>query len=59
MKDDLGRNVILTLASGLEVSDLADCVEESRVLTCFQASTEANIERVRLPLLIEDLSSIA
>ena len=59
MKDDLGGNVIHTLASGVEVSDLVDCVEESRTPTFFRASTEANIERVRLRLLMEDLSSIA
>ena len=59
MLNPLGGNAIHTLASGVELSDLVDCVEECRVLIIFRASNEAKTERVRLPLVGEALGSIA
>lgn len=59
MKDQLGEIVIYTLASCVELSDLVDCVEESRVLILFRDPTEVRIERFKLPLLREALNNIA
>ena len=59
MKIQLGGNIIYTLASCVEPSDLGDCVEESRVLIVFRDPNEVRIERVKLPLLREALNSIA
>ncbi len=59
MKDYSGGNVIYTLASGVQLSDLVDRVEESRVLIIFRDSAEAKTERVKPPLQMEALNSIA
>ena len=59
MRDYLGGNVICTLSSGVELSDLVDRVEESRVPMIFLDSAEVKTERVKLLLQREALNSIA